>query len=120
MLSKFLLALFQEAVNSQRVLGVKITEALDEETGALLESPTGTGKTLAILTAVLEWVQQRHTQQQEHAAMMTNGNPLLRRAPPLRPRVFFARCVFSCVALHCSRDNYTKKNNGIQAEHKIN
>eukprot|EP01083_Nonionella_stella_P198039 727513_1 len=56
-----------EAYDCQRVYMARVIEALQQGTNALLESPTGTGKTLCLLCSVLAWRQNFIAHQQLHA-----------------------------------------------------
>jgi superfamily II DNA or RNA helicase len=64
-----------KAYPSQVVLMSKIIKALQEKKHALLESPTGTGKSLALLCAALAW--QEHEKRRISLAEQTFENECL-------------------------------------------
>ncbi|KAK3809038.1 MAG: helicase C-terminal domain-containing protein [Linnemannia elongata] len=51
---------------SQQDMMTKIVEALQTQENALLESPTGSGKSLALLCGVLAWLQNEKVRNDEH------------------------------------------------------
>ena len=46
---------YEEPYGSQKALMARVIQALKQEKNALLESPTGSGKSLAILCSTLSW-----------------------------------------------------------------
>ncbi|XP_026192838.1 regulator of telomere elongation helicase 1 homolog [Cyclospora cayetanensis] len=65
---------------SQQLLMTKAVEACLKGEHALLESPTGTGKTLCLLTATLAVQQQQHSLQQQQLLLRKVAKPPLSEA----------------------------------------
>lgn len=70
-----------KAYPSQVVLMSKIIKALQEKKHALLESPTGTGKSLALLCATLAW--QDHEKRRIFQAEQMFENEVLKNTQDL-------------------------------------
>jgi regulator of telomere elongation helicase 1 len=73
----------------QRTYMERVVDALLRSENALLESPTGTGKTLCLLCAALAWQRQQAQLSMDMAEMATNGllDNSMTATPPLSTRV---------------------------------
>lgn len=64
-----------EPYDIQREYMEKVIECLQNETNGVLESPTGTGKTLSLLCASLAWLTVKKAQCQAHFQMASMNHP---------------------------------------------
>ncbi|CAG9823220.1 unnamed protein product [Phaedon cochleariae] len=58
----------------QRDYMEKVLECLQKETNGVLESPTGTGKTLSLLCSTMAWLELKKAQVQAQCAMLRNDD----------------------------------------------
>ncbi|CAG7728612.1 unnamed protein product, partial [Allacma fusca] len=83
---------YEEAYPCQENLMEAIIQALNATQNCLLESPTGTGKTAALLCSVLAWQQQKETELESSPKkrIKTQEDPNGTQEPSQVPKVIYA------------------------------
>jgi len=68
-----------------------VLRCLDAGQNALLESPTGTGKTLSLLCSTLAWLERTRADQQLKALMpAADAGPVTEWSPPVRHKIIYS------------------------------